>query len=379
MAADARIRIGMIGGGRDAFIGAVHRAAMRLDGRYELAAGCFSRDPANTRDTGAELGLPPARCYATAEELIARERALPAHERIEAVCIVTPNHLHAPQAIAALEAGFHVAVDKPLATSVAEAEAIEAARARAGRHLLLTHNYSGSPMVREARDLVRAGRLGEIRKVYAEYLQGWLSEPLESAGQKQAQWRTDPARAGPAGALGDVGTHAHHLLEHVAGRRVARIFARLDRVVPGRALDDDDMALFELEGGGSGSLQASQVCFGRENGLRLRVFGTRGALEWDQEHPNDLRFTDESGAVRVLRSATGATGVASRSLTRLPPGHPEGYLESFANLYAAFARAIRGELEPLDAPFPTAADGIRGAKFIAAALESSRRQRWTDL
>jgi len=373
-----RIRIGMIGGGQGAFIGAVHRRAMRLDGGFDLVAGCFSRDPANTRETGAALGLAPARLYATWEEMLAREAALPPGERIEAVCIVTPNHLHAPQAIAALAAGFHVAIDKPLATSVPEAEAIAAAAARAGRVLALTHNYSGSPMVREARELVRAGALGEIRKVYAEYLQGWLSEPLEAAGQKQAAWRTDPAQAGPAGALGDIGTHAHHLLEHVTGLRVARLFARLERVVPGRALDDDDMVLLELEGGSSGALCASQVCFGRENGLRLRVFGTRGALEWDQEHPNELRFTDTSGAARTLRAATGATGEASRSLTRLPPGHPEGYLESFANIYSAFARAVRGEGDPLDAPFPGAAEGVRGARFIAAALESSRTGRWTE-
>jgi predicted dehydrogenase len=369
-----RIRVGMIGGGRDAFIGAVHRTALRLDGRFELVAGCFSRDPGNTRETGAALGLSPGRCYGAWEELLAREAALPARQRIEAVCIVTPNHLHAPQAIAALEAGFHV--DKPLATSVAEAEAIAAAAERSGRILALTHNYAGAPLVREARELVRAGRLGGIRKVYAEYLQGWLSEPIEAAGQKQAAWRTDPARAGPAGALGDIGTHAHHLVEHVTGLRVTRLLSRLESIVPGRALDDDGMVLFELEGGGSGALCASQVCFGRENGLRLRVFGTRGAVEWDQEHPNDLRHTDESGATRILRTATAPTGAASRSLTRLPPGHPEGYLESFANIYAAFARAVRGEPESLDEPFPGAAEGVRSARFVAAAIASSRSGDW---
>jgi len=366
----------MIGGGAGAFIGAVHRAAMRLDGRFSLVAGCFSRDPANTRETGTALGISPSRLYPTWEEMLARERALPAGERIEAVSIVTPNHLHAPQAIAALAAGFHVAIDKPLATSVEEAEAIAAAADRSGRVLALTHNYAGSPLVREARERVRAGELGEIRKVYAEYLQGWLSEPIEATGQKQAEWRTDPARAGPGGALGDIATHAHHLIEHVTGRPFARLLARLDRVVPGRALDDDDTILFDLEGGGSGVLCASQVCHGRENGLRLRVFGTRGALAWDQEDPNDLHWTDANGSTRVLRAATSATGAASRSLTRLPPGHPEGYLEAFANIYAAFARAVRGEPEPLDAPYPGTAEGVRSARFVAAAIASARSGEW---
>ncbi|MFQ5653439.1 MAG: Gfo/Idh/MocA family protein [Planctomycetota bacterium] len=389
------IRIGMVGGGQGAFIGAVHRMCMRIDGEFELVAGCFSQDPENTRATGRRLGLDPGRCYDTWDQMMEQEARLPDETRIEAISIVTPNHVHHGPARAALEAGLHVICDKPLCMAIEGAEDLAAAVERSGRVFALTHNYSGYPMVREARELVASGALGEIRKVYAEYLQGWLSEALEKAGQKQAEWRTDPARAGPAGALGDIGTHAFHLLEHVTGLRVRSLLAVLETFVKGRALDDDDMLLLRLEGGATGTLCSSQVCFGRENGLALRVFGTRGALEWRQEHPNDLCFTDESGAVRTLRAATTATGEASRSLTRTPPGHPEGYIEGFANIYRAFARAVRradgegraggdggadagGEID-LDAPYPTIADGVRGIRFIAAALESSREGRWVEL
>ena len=375
----ARIRIGMIGGGQGAFIGAVHRTAMRMDDRFELVAGAFSRDPENTRATGRELGLAAERCYDDWQQMIAAESALPPEERIEAVSIVTPNHVHHDPAHAALEAGFHVICDKPLCVSVEEAHSLRKAVEESGRVFALTHNYSASPMVREARERIARGELGTIRKVYVEYLQGWLSEPLEATGQKQAEWRTDPAQSGPVGALGDIGTHAHHLLEHVTGKRVTRLFGTLKTVVPGRALDDDDMLLIELEGGATGTLVASQVCFGRENGLRLRVFGTTGALEWAQEHPNDLRLTDPGGVVRTLRSSTAATGDASRSLTRTPPGHPEGYLEAFANIYSAFARAVRGETEALDAAYPGIEEGVRGVEFISAALESSAGGTWVTL
>lgn len=373
------IRIGMIGGGQGAFIGAVHRIAMRMDDRFELVAGCFSQDPDNTAETGAQLGIERTRCYDTWQDLIECEEALPADERIEAVSIVTPNHMHFGPSLAALEAGFHVIQDKPLCTNLEEAEDLAGVAAQSGRIFALTHNYVGSPMVREARELVRGNRIGTVRKVYVEYLQGWLSAPLEQTGQKQASWRTDPARSGPVGALGDIGTHAFQLLEHVTGLKVQRLLAVLHTFVEGRPLDDDDMLLLELQGGATGTLCASQVCFGRENGLRLRIFGTRGALEWDQEHPNDLRFTDETGSTRIVRTATGATGEASQSLTRTPPGHPEGYLEAFANIYAAFARAVRGEKETLDDPFPTVQEGARGMRFIAAALRSSRENRWIEL
>lgn len=374
-----RVRIGMIGGGQGAFIGAVHRICLRLDGHFDLVAGCFSQDPENTIKTGDELSIAPERCYSSWQEMIEKEAALPEEVRIEAVSIVTPNHVHHGPAKAAMEAGFHVICDKPLCISQEEADDLAATVEKTGQIFALTHNYSASPMVREARERVAAGDLGTIRKVYVEYLQGWLSEKLEESGQKQADWRTDPSRSGPVGALGDIGTHAHQLLEFITNSRVSRIFAVLNTFVDGRALDDDDMLLVEMENGATGTLCSSQVCFGRENGLKIRVFGTRGALEWQQEHPNDLQVTGEDGSVTTIRTATGAASAAANSLTRTPPGHPEGYLEAFANIYAAFARAVRGEGQPVEDPYPTVADGVRGIRFITAALQSSSEGRWVEI
>jgi predicted dehydrogenase len=374
----ARIPVGMVGGGPGAFIGAVHRMALALDGRFELAAGCFSGDPAKSHELGRSLGLPRERCYGTWSEMARSEAARAPGDRIAAVAIVTPNHLHHGPAKAFLEAGIHVICDKPLAISLDEALDLEETVRRTGCVFALTHNYTGYPLVREAREIIGRGELGQVRKVFVEYLQGWLSEPLERTGHKQASWRTDPAKAGPAGALGDIGTHAFHLVEHVLGARVLRLLAVMKTFVQGRRLDDDDMCLLEIEGGATGSLLASQVCFGRENALALRVFGTRGALSWRQEHPNDLEHTGPDGTVRVLRAATAATGSLARGLTRLPPGHPEGYIEAFANIYRAFARAIQGEPD-IHVPFPTAGDGVRGLRFLAAALESARTRTWVDV
>ena len=374
-----RVCIGMIGGGEGAFIGAVHRIALRMDDHLELVAGAFSRDAENTRRTATALNVAPDRAYESWSAMLTAEANRPANERIEAVSIVTPNHVHHDPAKAALEAGFHVILDKPLCVSVEEAHSLRDAVEKSGRVFALTHNYVGSPMVREARDRVAAGELGKIRKVYVEYLQGWLSSDLESTGQKQAAWRTDPSQSGPVGALGDIGTHAFQLLEHITGEKVDEIFAVLDTFVSGRALDDDDMILLKMSGGATGTLCSSQVCYGRENGLRIRIVGERGALEWHQEHPNDLHLTDESGSVRTLRTATEATGEASRSLTRTPPGHPEGYLEAFANIYRGFARAVRGESDLHPHPFPTVDEGVRGIEFIAAALTSSEEERWVSL
>ncbi|HIA28635.1 MAG TPA: Gfo/Idh/MocA family oxidoreductase [Planctomycetes bacterium] len=369
----------MIGGGQGAFIGAVHRIALRTDDHFELVAGCFSQDPENTRVTGEELSIDPERCYGSWQEMIDGEAALPEEVRIQAVSIVTPNHVHHGPAKAAMEAGFHVICDKPLCISQEEADDLAATVEKTGRIFALTHNYSASPMVREARERVAAGDLGTIRKVYVEYLQGWLSEKLEEDGHKQADWRTDPQRSGPVGSLGDIGTHAHQLLEFITGSKVSRIFAVLNNFVDGRALDDDDMVLLEMDNGATGTLCSSQVCFGRENGLRIRIFGTRGALEWQQEHPNDLEVTGEDGSVTTIRSATAAAGEASSALTRTPAGHPEGYLEAFANIYSAFAREVRGEEQPVDDPFPTIVDGIRGIHFIGAALQSSSEGRWVEI
>ena len=374
-----RVRIGMVGGGQGAFIGAVHRIALRMDDQFDLVAGCFGRDPENTRLTGEELGLEPSRCYASWEEMIESEAALPESERIEAISIVTPNHVHHGPACTALRAGFHVICDKPLCISLEEALEMKAAVEESGKIFALTHNYSASPMVREARERILAGELGTIRKVYVEYLQGWLSEKLEESGQKQADWRTDPARSGPVGALGDIGTHAHQLLEFITGDRVHSLFAVLNTFVDGRALDDDDMILVRMAGGATGTLCSSQVCFGRENGLKIRVFGTRGALEWDQEHPNDLKITGEDGVARNLRTSTGAVGESANALSRTPAGHPEGYLEAFANIYKNFASAVRGENNSMELPFPGIVDGVRGVRFIGAALESNKNQSWVSL
>ena len=374
-----RLRLGMVGGGPGAFIGAVHRLCAEMDREFTLVAGAFSSDPEKSAQAGRELGLDAARVYGSWEDMAAKEAALPEDRRIHAVSIVTPNHLHAGPALAFLERGFHVICDKPLTTDSATADEIVAAARRSGRVFALTHNYTGYPMVREARELVRSGALGEVRKVYAEYLQGWLAEPLERTGQKQASWRVDPRRSGPGGSLGDIGTHAFNLLEHVTGLRVARLLGQTRSFVPGRRVDDDAMALVELSNGATGSICCSQVCVGRENGLRLRAFGTLGGFEWDQERPNDLLVYWKDRAPELRRPANGWTGAAARSLARIPPGHPEGYLEAFANVYRAFARAIRGEPAGLDDPFPTAADGARGVRFIEVVLESARSAAWVTL
>lgn len=377
-AARPRLRLGMVGGGPGAFIGAVHRLCAEMDREFTLTAGAFSSDPAKSAQSGRELGLDPARVYGSWEDMAAREGALPPERRIHAVSIVTPNHLHAGPAIAFLERGIHVICDKPLTTDSAAAARIAAAAKKSGKIFALTHNYTGYPMIREARDLVRSGALGTVRKVYAEYLQGWLTDPLEQTGQKQASWRVDPARSGPGGSLGDIGTHAFNLLEHVSGLRVARLYGQAKSFVPGRRVDDDAMALVELSNGATGTICCSQVCPGRENGLRLRLFGTLGGFEWDQERPNDLLVYWKDRAPELRRPGNGWIGADARALGRVPPGHPEGYLEAFANVYRAFARAIRGEPDLADA-FPTVEDGARGVRFIEAVLDSSQKRAWTDL
>lgn len=373
-----RLRLGMVGGGPGAFIGAVHRLCAEMDREFTLTAGAFSSDPAKSAQAGRELGLDPARVYATWQDMADQEAALPPDRRIQAVSIVTPNHVHAGPAIAFLERGLHVICDKPLTTDSATAARIVAAARKSGKIFALTHNYTGYPMIREARDLIRSGALGEVRKVYAEYLQGWLADPLEQSGQKQAAWRVDPAKSGPGGSLGDIGTHAFNLLEHVTGLRVARLYGQTNSFVSGRRVDDDAMALLEMSNGATGSLVCSQVCVGRENGLRLRAFGTLGGFEWDQERPNDLLIYWKGRAPELRRPGNGWTSAGARALTRIPPGHPEGYLEAFANVYRAFARAIRGESD-MDEAFPTAEDGARGVAFIEAVIDSAQRKTWVRL
>lgn len=373
-----RLRIGMVGGGPGAFIGAVHRIALAMDGAFELTAGAFSSSAERSQQAGRELGLDPRRVYDSYAEMAEAEARLPAEERIHAVSIVTPNHQHHPVARRFLERGFHVICDKPLTITVAEAEElVQLARSHA-REFCVTHNYTGYPMVNEAREQIAAGRLGDIRKVYVEYLQGWLADKLEASGQKQAAWRTDPAQAGPCGAMGDIGTHAENLVEFITGRPIESLFAVLDTFVEGRPVDDDGMVLFRLRGGGSGTLTASQVCVGRENGLRIRVFGTKGGLDWDQERPNDLTMYRKEGPAERFRPGNAWLSPGASQRSRLPAGHPEGYLEAFAVLYRNFARAIRGDvLEP--GAFPRGEDGLRGMRFLSAVLESHRSRAWVAL
>jgi predicted dehydrogenase len=370
-----RLRMGMVGGGPGAFIGAVHRTCLAMDGQFELVAGAFSSDAAKSRQTGAELGLDPKRVYGSWQEMLEGEAKLPAETRIHAVSIVTPNHLHHGPARLALERGFHVACDKPLTISVEEAEELEKLVQLKRLQFCVTHNYTGYPMVREARTLVRSGQLGEIRKVYVEYLQGWLSDKLEATGQKQAEWRTDPRRSGPCGGMGDIGTHAANLVEHLTGSRIDSLYAVLKTWVAGRPLDDDGMVLFKLKSGATGTLSASQVCVGRENGLMIRLFGTKGGLAWQQEHPNDLVVYWKDRAPELRRPGNGWLHDETKQLQRIPPGHPEGYLEAFANLYRAFAASIRGDKTIPDS-FPTVTDGLSGMRFLRACLKSSKESGW---
>ena len=378
------IRYGMVGGGEGAFIGAVHRMAASLDGDYRLVCGAFSSDAARNGRSAEALGLDPARAYPTLEAMLAAEQALPADQRMEALSIVTPNHLHAPAAIAALDAGFHVFSEKPMAMDLAEALAIEAAVVRSGKLYGLAFTYSGYPLVEEARARVARGDFGAIRLVQAEYWQGWLSGPLDREGNKQAEWRTDPARAGLGGCLGDIGTHAFQLAEHVSGLAVESLSADLTVHVPGRRLDDDVAALLRFEGGARGVLKATQVAAGEENGLRLRVYGEKGGLEWSQMEPNTLVLRWLDRPAEVVRAAGPGLGALTTARLRTPSGHPEGYIEAFANLYRSFGRAVRGGTAPPTPGaadwFPGISDGLRTMTFVEAMIENSAgAAKWTSL
>ena len=368
-----RIRLGMVGGGQGAFIGAVHRIAARIDDQFELVAAALASDPIRAKASAKELGLADDRAYGSYEEMAKAEAARP--DGIEAVAIVTPNHMHAPVAKAFLHAGIHVICDKPLTTTVAEAEELVALVRATGRVFVVTHNYTGYPMVRQARAMVAKGEIGDIRLVQAEYLQDWLTERLEATNHKQAAWRTDPARSGAGGCIGDIGTHAYNLACFVSGLALDELLAELSTFVEGRRLDDDVQILLKWKGGAKGMLWASQVAVGNENALTLRVYGSKGGLEWAQENPNQLWFTPHGQPKQLLtRGGAGAIGDAAR-VTRVPSGHPEGYLEGFATIYAEAARAIHaaraGEKLGPDVLFPTVEDGLAGVKFIDAAVKSS--------
>lgn len=377
-----RIRLGMVGGGRDAFIGAVHRIAARLDDQYELVAGCFSSSPEKALASAADLGIDPKRAYTSFSDMAQREARL--KDGIEAVVIVTPNHMHAPVAMQFLRRGIHVICDKPLTATLPEAKKLAKAAEASGVVFALTHNYTGYPMVRQAAAMVRAGDLGEIRLVQIEYAQDWLAEPVEQTGQKQADWRTDPARTGAGGATGDIGTHAFNLAGFVTGLELDMLAADLQSFVAGRRVDDNGNILLRYKGGARGMLWCSQVATGLENNIRLRVFGTKSSIEWSQEDPNYL-WVGPLGQprYRLTRGGVG-TGADAARVTRVPPGHPEGYLEGFANIYAEAARAIlaRRDGTALDAAvtFPGLKEGVEGVAFVDACVRSSARNgAWVGL
>jgi predicted dehydrogenase len=375
-----RIRLGMVGGGRGAFIGAVHRIAARLDDQYELVAGAFSSDPERSAASAADLGV--ERSYGSFAEMAQREARR--KDGIEAVAIVTPNHMHAPAAMEFLRRGIHVICDKPLTATLPEAKKLAKAAEKSGVVFALTHNYTGYPMVRQAREMIAAGELGDIRLVNVQYIQDWLSEPVEQTGQKQADWRTDPARSGAGGSTGDIGTHAFNLAGYMSGLTLETLAADLQSFVPGRRVDDNGHVLMRYQGGARGMLWCSQVAAGEENGLKIKIYGTRAGLEWHQENPNYLWISPlGKPAYRLTRGGAGS-GPAAGRLTRIPSGHPEGYLEGFANIYAEAARAIiaRREGAALDPAvhFPGLKEGLEGVAFVDACVRSSRRNAaWTAL
>lgn len=379
------LRYGMVGGGRDAFIGAVHRAAAALDQQAVLTAGALSSDPDRARASARDLGIADDRAYGSWQELLDGEAARDPEDRVDLVIIVTPNHVHYPVAKAAVEAGFHVVCDKPLVHTSAQADELVDLVAKAGTVFGVTYNYTGYPLVRHARDMVANGELGELRKVVVQYCQGWLATLLEETGNKQAAWRTDPARSGVAGAMGDIGSHAENLAATITGRHITHVSADLATVVPGRLLDDDGAVLLRFDGGARGVLLASQIEIGNENNLRIRIHGSEGSLSWRQEEPNLLLHAPADGPARELRRGNGYLSPSAQKATRIPPGHPEGYLEAFANVYLGVFEAIRAHQEgrplgELEGQFPTVADGARGVRFIERVVESSAaEERWLEV
>lgn len=380
-----KLRLGMVGGSLEAFIGEVHRKAAALDGQFDLVCGAFSSSAEKSKKTGEALGLNSSRVYGSYKEMMEAESKLPGGERMEAVSIVTPNHVHFDPAKLALEHGFHVIIDKPLAFSLDEAKELKKLVDQTGHVLALTHTYTGYPMIKEAKHYIETGKLGKIRKMYVEYPQGWLATPLEQEGNKQASWRTDPSKSGEGGAIGDIGTHAANLAEYVSGLTITHINADINIVVENRKLDDDSAALLKFEEGATGVLMATQIATGEENDLKLRVYGEKGGLEWTHTDPNTLLWKPLDKPVQILRAGTGYLSEAATSNTRLPAGHPEGYLEAFANIYVAFAGAVRDHQagsykSATDYDFPDVEDGIRGMAFVATMIKSNRSdEKWTEL
>ncbi|MBC7885433.1 MAG: Gfo/Idh/MocA family oxidoreductase [Saprospiraceae bacterium] len=380
-----KIRMGMVGGGQGAFIGGVHRMAAALDGQIELVCGAFSSDPEKSKRSGEELYIKPSRIYKTFQEMILTEMTLSADERMDLVSIVTPNHVHFEPAKMAIQHGFHVICDKPLSYNLEEAYELQKVVHRSDRIFALTHNYTGYPMVKQAKQMVRNGDLGKIRKVVVEYPQGWLSTLLEASDNKQASWRTDPAKSGIAGAMGDIGTHAENLAVYITGLKISELCADISTLVQGRLLDDDGNVLLRFDNGARGILYASQISAGEENNLRIRVYGEKGGFEWSQMEPNTLTVRWADKPVEVYR--TGSYNLYPEALAhaRIPAGHPEGYLEAFANIYRNVAKCIQAGLDgvdvnPLFKDFPGIDDGVRGMEFIYKVIESGKSDhKWLKM
>ena len=375
-----KLRYAMVGGGPGAFIGAVHRMAAELDGDMELVAGAFSSSAEKSAQAGEELFLDPSRVYPSWQDMLQAEAAR-TEDRIDFVSIVTPNFLHHPVAKAALEAGFHVVCDKPMTMTVEESEDLCRTVTRTGLVFALTHNYTGYPMVKQARHMARSGELGTLRKVVVEYPQGWLSTLLEATGQKQAAWRSDPARAGASSALGDIGTHCENLVHYITGLEMDELVADLGTLVDGRALEDDANLLIHYKGGAHGVLYCSQISQGEENALTIRVYGSKAGMQWKQEFPTWLWVRSQDGPEQIYKNGNGYAAPAAQSATRLPAGHPEGFIEAFANIYREAGRAIRDAMAGRssgDYDFPTVQDGARGVHFIHTAIKSSKERAWVD-
>ena len=377
--------MGMVGGGRGAFIGAVHRIAAALDQQIELVCGAFSSDPEKSRLSGQDLYIDPSRVYRNYEEMIEKEALLPEDVRMDFVSIVTPNHVHYGPAKLALENGFHVVCDKPLSFNLEEARDLVETVKRTGMLFALTHNYTGYPMVKQARAMIRDGELGTIKKIVVEYPQGWLATLLESSDQKQAAWRTDPKRSGIAGAMGDIGTHAENLAEYITGLKISEVCADISTLVEGRLLDDDGNVLLRFENGARGILFASQISIGEENSLAIRVYGDKAGMEWHQMRPNTLEIKYQDKPNEIYRTGVGELSPEAQAHARVPAGHPEGYLEAFANIYRNFAKCVQAridgeEVDPVYNDYPTVEDGLRGMEFIYKVIESGNSdQKWVKM
>ena len=380
-----KIRMGMVGGGRGAFIGGVHRMAAALDQQVELVCGAFSSSPEKSKASGEDFYLPSERCYGSYQEMIEAEKQLPEGDRMDFMVIVTPNFMHFPPAKMALENGFHVLSDKPACFNTAEAEELSQIVKKSGLLYGLTHNYTGYPMVKQARQMIKDGELGAIRKVVVEYPQGWLATKLEDSDQKQAAWRVDPTKSGAAGCVGDIGTHAENLAEYITGLKIKELAADITAFVEGRLLDDDANVLLRFDNGAKGILHASQISVGEENGLNIRIYGETGGLEWHQMEPNSLIAKWLEKPMQVYRTGQGYLGSNATAAGRIPAGHPEGYLEAFANIYKSFSNHIRAfqageEADEVTLDYPTIEDGVRGMRFIDAVVESSKNNAsWTAL